>query len=97
SYTNGITRMDTDYLVLSTDGNDNVMMSRLQPDDFDDVEVDGLKEKLGLFPAVVMNYDDPNMIDTREEVYVFGVENIKFFLPGYSGVDSLSGDEIILD
>ena len=97
SYTNGINKVGADYIVLSTDGNDNVMMSRMGQADYDNVVTSGVKEKFGLFPAVIMNYNDPNMIDSKEEIYVFGIDNVNFFLPNESNLNSLADNEIIID
>lgn len=96
SYTNGINQINASELVLSNSSNENVMMSVLTEDDFNNLTVNGEKEKLGLFPAVVMNFDDINMIDSKEEVFVFGIENIEFFLPN-KGMSNLVDYEIIVD
>lgn len=96
SYTNGINEINANELVLSNNSNQNVMMSVLTEDDFNSLNVNGEKEKLGLFPAIVMNFDDLNMIDSKEEVFVFGIENIEFFLPN-KGMPNLVDDQIIVD
>lgn len=97
SYTNGIDKINANYLILSEDSNDNVMMSMLRDDDFNNLEIDGKKAKLGLFPAIIMKYQNMNLLETKEEVYVFGVENIEFFITNEKQNISLGAEEVILD
>lgn len=97
SYTNGIDKIEADHIILSANANDNVMMSMLPDDVFSDVSTSGEKAKLGLFPAVVSDGDLPEteLEDSRVEVFVFGVENLSFFIPGSS--ETLQDDEAIVD
>ncbi|CCV64233.1 Antimicrobial peptide ABC transporter permease [Alteracholeplasma palmae J233] len=94
SYTNGLDKTKTNYIVLSENANDNIMMSVLTDKEFNLVNGHEAKEKLGLFPAVIFNNNITNK-DTKEEVYVFGIENISFFIPGET--KALKENEIIVD
>ena len=96
SYTNGIDKIEADRLLLSNDSNNNVMMSMLSDDAFIDLEVDGEKAKLGLFPAIIVKHENgTNNLDSKEEVFVFGIEELNFFIPG--NTITLNPGEVILD
>ena len=41
----------------------------MKQDDFDAIEVNGTKTKLGLFPAVVNDPTAENILDSRVDVY----------------------------
>ncbi|MFA5236219.1 MAG: ABC transporter permease, partial [Bacilli bacterium] len=75
SYTNGIAQWGADQIVLTDDANDNIMMSVITDDDYLSIETTDDKARLGLFPAVVSDPDAAEPEDTKEEVYVFGVDN----------------------
>lgn len=98
-YSDGINKIESSYIVLSTNSNNNAMMSMLDEDDFDDVKLgtNSLKQKLGLFPAVVTNKDGDSDIDSRVEVYVFGVDDINFFIPDNPALANLGDNEVIVD
>lgn len=96
SYTNVITTISPNNIILSDDSNDNVMMSMLDNEIFDNLELEGEKAKLGIFPAIViLNQNDTNILETKEEVYVFGIEDLKFFIP--NSKTQLNDNEIIVD
>lgn len=98
SYTNGINKVEADQIVLGVNANDSVMMSLLPDDDFDDITVSGEKAKLGLFPAVVSKngLTGEALEDSLSEVYVFGVEDVSFFMPNENNV-TLANNEAIVD
>ncbi len=82
SYTNGITKWKADEIVLTVDSNNNVMMSFMDIDDYNSIDVsEGEKAKLGLSPAVIKNADITITDDTREEIYVFGIDDDSFIAP----------------
>lgn len=90
SYTNGINKIDCNIIYLSEDSNDNIMMSMLNDDDFINLN-NTHKAKMGLFPAIVIN----DKTDSKKEVFVFGVEDITYFLPNTNY--QLKDNEIIVD
>ncbi len=96
SYTYGLEKINSDVIILHADANDNAMMSMLSNDDFDFVQTSGEKEKLGLFPAVVLNEDIDKKETSKLEVFVFGVDNLSFFLPEYQ-IGLLNDNEVIID
>ena len=96
SYTNGIDKINASHLLLKNDSNDNVMMSMLDNQSFEDLKVDGSKAKLGLFPAIILKHENnTNLLETKEEVFVFGIEDLSFFLPG--NTLTLNENEMIVD
>lgn len=97
SYTNGIDKINASYIVLSEEANDNAMMSMLTDNDYNNLSASELTAKLGLFPAVISNQDSSNVSQSKEEVYVFGIENVNFFLNEYDTNTVLNDDEIIVD
>ena len=101
SYTNGVNAWKADEIVLTVDSNDNVMMSIMGGSAYDSIDVGtGQKAKLGLFPAVIKNPDAPAGSDTREEIYVFGIEDQGSFLAPKELADlggTLADNEIIVD
>lgn len=98
SYTNGVTQWQADQIVLTVDSNNNVMMSFMQNQDYDAITVsDGEKAKLGLFPAVIKSADVDNLEDTREEIYVFGIESESFIAPKEMPIGGLLDNQIIAD
>lgn len=98
SYTNGINKINADYIVLGANANDNVMMSMLPNSLYDDVITTGEKAKLGLFPAVAADGElsGEALEASRVEIYVFGVENIQFFIPDDINM-SLADGQVIVD
>ena len=90
SYTNGINKIDGNIIYLSEDSNDNIMMSMLNDDDFINLN-NTHKAKMGLFPAIVIN----DKTDSKKDVFVFGVEDITYFLPNTNY--QLKDSEIIVD
>ena len=60
---------------MTIESNDSMMMSYMTQNDFDSVTVDGKKAKLGLFPAVINNPLSDNILDSRIDVYFFGIED----------------------
>ena len=97
SYTNAIEQWDSDQIVLTVDANDNMMMSYMKQDDFDAIEVNGTKTKLGLFPAVVNDPTAENILDSRVDVYFFGIENDSFIKPSEHENLTLTGNQVIVD
>jgi len=97
SYTNGLNKVQADYIVMDKDANDNIMMSMLNDDDI--VITTGQEERLGLYPAVATKngvaVDEEDKY--REEIYVFGVNDLSFYLPGEYVDLSLQNNEIIID
>ncbi len=98
SYTNGIEKVGADHIVLSANANDNVMMSMMRNDAMDDVVTDGEKAELGLFPAVASHSEltGEALEESNVEVYVFGVDNLSFFIPDTT-ISTLNDDEVIVD
>lgn len=97
SYSNGLNKIESDYIVLSKNSNNNAMMSVLKEEDFNKIETQGKKEKFSLFPAVLTNKNGINDEGSRVEVFIFGVENINFFLPKDNNLQSLDNNEVIVD
>lgn len=98
SYTNGITKWKADEIVLTVDSNNNVMMSFMDIDDYNSIDVpEGEKAKLGLFPAVIKDADPLNSKDTRQEIYVFGIEDDSFIAPKEVPTAGLLDNEIVAD
>lgn len=81
SYTNAVTKWESDEVVMTVDANDNMMMSFMLQSDYENTVVDGEKAKLGLFPAVIKNPQVEQDIDTRLNVYLFGIEDNSFLKP----------------
>src|SRR5690606_13368351 len=97
SYTNAVTNLDSDYIVMTVDANDNMMMSFMSPADFDNVEVNGNKARLGLFPAVIKNPNADQNLDTRLNIYLFGIENDAFIKPKDITVDLVDTKVVVSD
>ena len=98
SYTNGVTKWQADEIVLTVDSNNNVMMSFMREVDYNAIDVgDGEKAKLGLFPAVIKDADLTNQEDTRQEIYVFGIEDSSFIAPKEVPVAGLQDNEVVAD
>ncbi len=92
SYTNGVTAWNADNIVLTSDSNDNIMMSVMTDDEYDAVTADS-KARLGLFPAVISNPSAAIVEDTKEEIYAFGIDNGSFIAPNIS----LNDNEVVAD
>lgn len=97
SYTNAVEKWEANELILTVDSNDSIMMSFMTQADFDDTVVDGTKTKLGLFPAVISNPSAENVLDSRLNVYFFGIEDDSFIKPSELSNLTLSGNEVIVD
>lgn len=97
SYTNGVNEWESDYVIMTVDANDNLMMSFMNQTYFDDTIVDGNKSKLGLFPAVVKNPSEADSVDTRLNVYLLGIENDSFLKPSDSNVTIIDHKVIVSD
>lgn len=97
SYTNAIEEWNSDQIVLTVDANDNMMMSYMEQADFDAVEATSSKTKLGLFPAVINNPTAENILDSRLDVYFFGINNDSFIKPSQLKDLTLKDNEVIVD
>ncbi len=97
SYTNAVEKWQADEIVLTVDSNDSIMMSFMTQADFDDTVVNGTKTKLGLFPAVISNPLADNVLDSRLNVYFFGIDNDSFIKPEELSDLTLSGNQVIVD
>lgn len=97
SYTNAINQWDSDEVVLTLDANDNLMMSYMVQEDFDNVSVNGEKSKLGLFPAVISNPDAVDVLESRLDVYFFGIEDNSFLKPKTDEPLTLKDNQVIVD
>ena len=97
SYTNAVEKWNSDQIIITVDANDNMMMSYMEQDDFDAVETSGSKTKLGLFPAVINNPFAENILDSRMDVYFFGIDNDSFIKPSELNDLTLAGNQVIVD
>src|SRR5690554_1309086 len=97
SYTNAVNKWDSDEIIITVDANDSIMMSFMTAADFDSVEVEGTKARLGLFPAVINNPDAENRLDSRVNVYFFGIDNDSFIKPEETSHLTLEGNQVIVD
>lgn len=97
SYTNAIEKFEADEIILTVESNDTMMMSFFNQDVYDDVNVTGLKAKLGLFPAVINNPLAENVLDSRIDVFFFGIEDNSFIMPSEFNGKSLLGNQVIVD
>ncbi len=97
SYTNAIEQWNSDKIVLTVDANDNMMMSYMNQVDYDSFETTGSKAKLGLFPAVVNNPSAENILDSRIDVYFFGIDDDSFIKPSELNDLILTGNKVIVD
>lgn len=98
SYTNGVNKLQADEIVLTVDSNNNIMMSFMKNEDYDAITVDsGSKAKLGLFPAVIKDASATSTQDTREEIYVFGIENGSFIAPKETPSSGLLDNQVVAD
>lgn len=97
SYTNAIEQWNSDQIILTVDSNDNMMMSYMNQDDFDAIETSGSKTKLGLFPAVISDPLADNILDSRVDVYFFGIDNDSFIKPSEFKDFTLEANQVIVD
>lgn len=97
SYTNAIKKWGSEEIILTVDSNDNMMMSYMQQDDYDKIQADGVKAKLGLFPAVINNPLAENVLETRVDVYFFGIDDNSFIKPSELKDIILTGNKVIVD
>src|SRR5574344_264044 len=78
SYTNAVVKWNADSVILTTDSNDNMMMSYMNDNDFEAIKTSDIKSKIGLFPAVINNPEAKNILESRVNVYFIGIENDSF-------------------
>lgn len=97
SYTNAVNKFEANEIIMTVDSNDNIMMSFITEENYQAVEVNGLKSKLGVFPAVINNPLADDILKTRENVYIFGIENDSFIKPKENSDLILSGKRVIVD
>ncbi len=97
SYTNAINKWESNNVILTVDSNDNMMMSYMNQEDFDSIKTNGLKSKLGLFPAVINNPSSENVLESRLDVYFFGIENDSFIKPQELKDLELIDNKVIVD
>lgn len=97
SYTNAIEQWNADQIILTVDANDNMMMSYMEQKDFDAIEVEGTKTKLGLFPAVINNPFAEDVLDSRADVFFFGIDNDSFIKPSDFQDITLKDNQVIVD
>src|SRR5690606_28673878 len=81
SYTNSVNKWQSDTIIMTKDSNDNMMMSFMSDADFNSITVNGDKSKLGLFPAVINNPKVDENVDSRVNIYLFGIEDSSFIKP----------------
>lgn len=97
SYTNAINEWDSTHIIMTTDANDNMMMSYMTQADFESVSVEGKKTKLGLFPAVITNPLVSDDVDSRINVYFFGIEDDSYIKPKNNLLVELYDNHVIVD
>ncbi|MFA5560837.1 MAG: FtsX-like permease family protein [Acholeplasmataceae bacterium] len=97
SYTNAVNKWDSESLIMTVDANDNLMMSFMTETDYNNTTVNGDKAKLGLFPAVIKNPQAVENIDTRLNIYLFGIENNSFIKPKDSNETLIDNKVIVSD
>lgn len=97
SYTDSINKWEADEVILTMDANDNMMMSFMTDEDYNSIIVRGEKAKLGLFPAVISNPQASSEVDTRLNIYLFGIEDNSFIKPSESNVTLTANDVIVSD
>ncbi|NCB48168.1 MAG: ABC transporter permease [Clostridia bacterium] len=97
SYTNAIYKWNANEIIITVDSNDNMMMSYMTQTDFDAVSTTGEKSKLGFFPAIINNPLSENVLDSRVDVYFFGIEDDSFIKPSETEDLTLTGNQVIVD
>lgn len=96
SYTNGIYKWEANQIVLTIDSNDNIMMSMIYSNEFDAIDTSLDKAKLGLFPAVISNPLATDVLASRVEVFVFGIEGKSFIAPNEVPSEGLLDNQVIV-
>jgi len=91
SYTNGISNLAADSIVLTEESNDNPMMSAITEEKFGELTFDGEKAKLGITPVVIKNERD----NTKINAYIFGVEIDSFIAK--DKISELNNYEAVVD
>ncbi|WP_025724979.1 ABC transporter permease [Acholeplasma granularum] len=97
SYTNAVNKWDSNEIVMTVDANDSIMMSFMTNSDYDQVVVDGTKARIGLFPAVINNPLSTNILDTRVNVYFFGIDEGSFLIPEEVKDLVIEGNDVVVD
>lgn len=97
SYTNAVEKWHADQVVLTVDANDNLMMSFMGQEDFDAVDANGSKARIGLFPAVINDPLADNVLDSRLDVYFLGIDDDSFIKPSELEDLTLTGNQVIVD
>src|SRR5690554_3009161 len=97
SYTNAVNKWESDEVIITVDSNDSIMMSFITNDEFEALEVDGNKARIGLFPAVINNPDASASMDTRLNVYFFGIDNDSFIKPIEASNFEIRDNEVFVD
>ena len=97
SYTNAVTKWEAEQLIITVDSNDSVMMSFMDDIDFNNTIVNGEKSKIGLFPAVINNPIVSDEIDSRLNIYLFGIEDDSFIKPKELSNLKLEDNNVIVD
>lgn len=96
SYTNAINKWDADQVIITVDSNDTMMMSFMTNADYDAIETNDLKARLGLFPGVISSPDSIN-IDDRQNVYFFGIDEDSFLMPDEAKNLVIEGYNVLVD
>lgn len=97
SYTNAVTKWEAEELIITVDSNDSVMMSFMDDNDFNNTIVNGDKSKIGLFPAVINNPNVSDEVDSRLNIYLFGIEDNSFIKPKELSNLTLEDNKVIVD
>lgn len=97
SYTNAVNKWQGDRVVMTTDANDALMMSFMDSDQFNEIDVDGTKARIGLFPGVINNPMSDVGVDTRLNVYFFGIDNDSFLMPSEASDLTIQGYDVVVD
>ncbi len=97
SYTNAVIQWNADQIILTVDSNDNMMMSYMDQSDYDAIKTNGKKTKLALFPAVINDPLAENILDSRMDVYFFGIDDDSFIKPSQLKGLTLTENQVIVD
>lgn len=97
SYTDAINKWEAQNIVLTTDANDNIMMSYMVQEDFESIETNGEKAKVGFFPAVINNPNAEDVLESRLDVYFIGVTEDSFLIPNEVEDVELKDNQVIVD
>lgn len=94
SYTNGVNAWKADGIVLTSDSNDNIMMSVMSDTELLTIDAPAEnKARLGLFPAVVSDPLAAIPENTKVEIYAFGIDEGSFIAPSVALLDN----EVVAD